>query len=342
MKNHLVYLILLISLEFVNAQNCEVPPILLEEYEKDVKHLTLIRMEAFDAEELDNVEIPQIWQDTIWEGLAAIFNSESNARDEVFDQYCIHHHSWTTANYLRISNSMYIKLDPNAAWYQDWSDGNILTGNASLDALMQTYGFDNVEASFPSLDIFTISTDQYLNLEALVDSIEMDNNIVYAERIGGIGDASRINYQVLDGERYFDFVIGWGDCPAGCTAFYTWYFKVDENCTVSFLGANGDSGIPEPINCNLSTNIPFIHNGKHIEVLGYPNPTSNAISIDFRNADLNDDRFYEVFNSLGLKVSSGYLERNNTLDLSAVPSGIYHISISDTQMNKYFLKVIRQ
>ena len=44
----------------------------MDNYEKDVKYLTIIRMEAVDAFELNDPEISQIWQDTIWEGLAAI------------------------------------------------------------------------------------------------------------------------------------------------------------------------------------------------------------------------------------------------------------------------------
>jgi hypothetical protein len=88
MKKLIVFFMVLISVQFLNAQipsNCDVSPILLNFYDRDVKHLALTRIYDQQSPARDSINIPQNYQDTIWQALAAIFNlTDFPARDIMY------------------------------------------------------------------------------------------------------------------------------------------------------------------------------------------------------------------------------------------------------------------
>ena len=328
---------MIFSIEIL-SQNCEVPDVLLDNYEKDVKHLTLLRMEQFNAPELGDVEISELWQDTIWKGLAAIFNSDSDERDQVFDQYCIHQNSWTSSNYNRISNSIYVKLDTSASWFQNWENETITTNDSFLDSLFIQFGFDSVRFTFPIINVFSLYTDEYLNLEAFSELIEMNDNIVYAERITGAGDYSEIIYNYIGEEQFFDFTIGWGDCPSGCIFQQTWSFKIDELCNVTFLGIQADDdGVPNAIDCNLSTPVDNTNNKASIKIS--PNPFIDKISIlsGIENSLIK----YTLLSVNGKKLLEGQFVDNEISDLYKLNSGIYFLIIEGKNKERSIHKIIK-
>lgn len=319
------------------SQSCELSQVLLDEYEKDVKHLALLRMEQFNAGELDSVEIPQIWQDTIWKGLAAIYNSSSLARDQVFDQYCIHHESWTSNNYNRVSNIINVRLDTSAAWFQNWENDNVSTNDLYLDSLFLLYGVDSVKFSLPIIEVFRLHTDQLLNLDALANYIELNDQVIFAERGTGAGDYSRINYDYQDGEQFFDFAIGWGDCPSGCIYRQTWFFKVDESCNVTFLGLQEDEGIPDPINCSITTST--IDLQAQQSVLVFPNPFLNKINIEQQG--FNAFNQYSLTDTNGKEIAKGQIVNHAIGDLNHLSPGIYFLRIEHSDKTISSHKVVK-
>ncbi|MFK7775430.1 MAG: T9SS type A sorting domain-containing protein [Saprospiraceae bacterium] len=343
MKNYLsIWLIFFFSIVNLTAQNCEISPILLDEYEKDVKHLTLIQMEQFNAQELNNIEIPQNWQDTIWEGLAAIFNSTSPYRDEIFDEYCVHHNSWTVSDYMRISNSINIRPETNVSWFQNWESGNIITGDPYIDSLTQKYGFVDIYLPFPSLGIFNMTTEQNLNLNALTDSLLLSSHITLAEPKNFAGGADLVRYQNIDGQRYYYFSIGWGDCQSGCIYYLTWTFQVDEDCNVSFLGYTGETNnLPDPKNCDISTVSSTTELLESSTFNIFPNPANNFINI--YSEERNSRKFkYSIYDFTGKELIAGSFQNNIEIDISILTKGIYVISIDDNNWKKEKYKFVKK
>ena len=112
-KIQILILTLFVTFNYIQSQECCLKQYLGEDYEIDVKHLALLRMEQFDVPQQEEVIIDQLWQDTIWEGLTAIFYSDSYGRDQVFDEYCLHHRHWNLDDFQRISQRMYVRPDPD-------------------------------------------------------------------------------------------------------------------------------------------------------------------------------------------------------------------------------------
>src|ERR1035437_4640516 len=92
-KLHLL-IILIVCIQTTKAQipsSCIAPPVLQTHYDADIKHLALKRIFNQNSPYKDSIKVPQNYQDTISQGLAAIFNLTSVIqRDSVFDNYCIH------------------------------------------------------------------------------------------------------------------------------------------------------------------------------------------------------------------------------------------------------------
>src|SRR5688572_24541980 len=114
--------------------DCTAPNNLVTAYQEDVKDLALKRIRALNSADTSQIVIPAIYQDTIWRGLAAIFNALSiPARDSVFDIYCIHNSS---TFHKTIYKAIYVKVDTSYAWTHPWANLTTTTGNTPLDNLI--------------------------------------------------------------------------------------------------------------------------------------------------------------------------------------------------------------
>lgn len=226
MKNEANLIAILLFLGgVINSQNCCVPQVLRNSYERDVKSLALSRMQLFNAPEQDLIEIDQLWQDTIWEGLGAIYQTTSTGSIDVFNRYCIHN-----SNDSGLSRSMYVQADSTSIWYQNWLDGNVTTGDSYIDSLTLKYGFNQISILLANLGVFVISTDQHVNSRVWADSLELHERIILVEPASAIGDGPSIRYEKENSLRNYYFEFGWGDCPSGCLYNHTWSFVVDEDC----------------------------------------------------------------------------------------------------------------
>ncbi|MDO8899094.1 MAG: hypothetical protein Q7V19_15695, partial [Bacteroidales bacterium] len=94
MKKIAILIILLISTVILQSQtpsDCTIPYELIENYERDIKNLSLKRMAELNSPDFALISIPQTWQDTIAGGMAAIMNALSLPEsDSVFNLYCVH------------------------------------------------------------------------------------------------------------------------------------------------------------------------------------------------------------------------------------------------------------
>jgi len=298
--------------------DCSVPSVLRTAYDRDVKGLVIKRMQTLNSDDQYLVTIPQAWQDSILEGMAAIFNLAESlpTADSVFNRYCVHDGAFSPAVYGFI-----IGVDPNSTYAQAWAAGQTLSGDPVLDTLLVRHGF--TLTSYISFGAGVFYTDQLINLFALADSIV--NNvpgIQYAEPDFLVGGAGHIEYTTDAADnRFYNFRYEWNDCFDGCDNYYSWQFSVGTDCSVTFLGTDqggffGIEPLPAPTNCMLTT--PTREPTGVVDIRLFPNPASTAIT--WENAP--QEGGWLLLNAHGQILRRGDWQTTN-LDASQLPGGLY-------------------
>jgi Secretion system C-terminal sorting domain len=324
-------LILFLLISFFGTQifaQCQPDYILLSFYDEDVKDLALRRINMFNHPDKKKVEIPQIWQDSIWKSLAAIYNTTSILqRDTVFNRYCIHHESPSNTQMLH-------DISVTTTWTYDPITFALQTNDPILDAFLANHG-----VIFGYSTVFNgknLKLTRPINAQALVDSlIILGVSSAFVETY--IGDGNKINYRKEGNVEFFDFSLRWGDCLAGCISAYTWKYKVEANCFVTFLETVFDSGggsAPAPTDCNISTII--IDPAPIFEAFYvYPNPVLSTLSIPAfskkeGNVALN------MFDFTGKLVFSKKINGQETFEVEVgnLAKGLYFIELSDPNAKK--------
>ena len=345
MKNYLlsaICIILNLSTTLGQANsNCTPSMLFLQEYQQDIYNLSLTRIFEVNSADTALIEIPELWKDTIEQGLAAIFNATSlPERDTIFNLYCVHDRNSTIQSHA----AFIIKLDSNYAWTQAWMNLNALTGDAYIDDLVQRYGLTVQQFyNWSNGPHVVVNSQAYLNSYALIDSLEISGGIVFAEANSIIGAACNMDYFKVGTDRYFDFYFEFNDCFDGCDNFRKWRFKVDTACQVSFLGAVdwgffGVTPLPSPINCNVFNNIPkkpTVSNSIHI----FPNPVDEILFIE--QSALNDADYFKLYDNKGTLVLSGTLQATmrQQIELQQLSAGTYFLQITGrTNSNHIIIK----
>jgi hypothetical protein len=322
-------IIFILTIYSVNAQipsSCTVPSTLQIYYDMDVKSLALQRIVDQNSTYKDSIEIPQDYQDTIWEALASVFNlTNIPERDSVFDNYCIHQHNST------IYHSIFVGVDTNYSWTHQWQALNTITGIADLDTLLAKYGFTISAFSTFGGNYATLTTARNINIKPVYDSIATFAGVIYAEAVPVIGDGDRITFTKSGSDRYFDFTVGYGDCFSGCTSGRVFQFKVYSNCSVDFLGVvsyqSPNDVLPSPVNCNITNDIESAKRNDDFVI--YPNPTKGFVNISLdhlKNASVN------VFNTMGESIFYDVITTQSPKQFRFMlhsPAGIYFVMIND-------------
>jgi len=314
----------------VNSQstaNCDVPDVLRRYYEPDVKSMAVKWLYASKSSDTAMVEIPQWCQDTIWSGLAAIFNwHDLPSVDSIFNKYCVH--AWIDIPESFIFRSIEIEVDTLYGWTYNWLNNQITTGVATLDTLMARYGFRISNVTIiphypPFVDFFT---NQYINSLALCDSLKTIGGILSANasRVGGSWTTpNSFEFSDLFGVKYYTIVYAEGGIFR-----YTWNFQVNPGCLVELSGS-GWSGsvydsIPAPVNCNL------MNTGEPIfpvrEQKLYPNPSSDVVTIAIEPNPANG--ILTLLDLNGEEVQRQAIIRPETqIDTRNLPVGVYVVKV---------------
>lgn len=177
-----------------------------------------------------------------------------------------------------------------------------------------------------------MNTSQIINVKAFCDSIESFDGVNYAETNFTAGDANRIKYARTGNNMYYDFTVGWGDCPSGCTNRYTWQFLVNySDCSVEYLGVNFINGapsepMPAPINCNISGNLSTTQTEKNNWRI-YPSPANDQITIESQ-----ENGIIEITTMNGSIIYTGTIETTNErIDISNFSSGMYVVKLQTAE-----------
>jgi len=321
-------LILTNSYGQILPSNCAVTPGLYNAYKDDVRALTIERINQINSIYKDSIVVPQNYRDTIWQGLAAINNVTSlSERDSVFNLYCIHQFPGFNTSY-----QIAVKVDTSYSWTLQWRNLQTITGYNDLDKLITTYGFTIIQ--FQSLGNYAcLNTNQELNIQALCDSLKNLNGIIWATTNNGYaGTGNYITYTSNGLTQNYNFTLGYGDCPSGCTAYYTWKFKVYQGCNVAFDGVviynPGNESFPPPsINCNYD-----VLDHSEEEIYGFivelfPNPTSTTITISIPLQSTNSE--LSIMNIQGqLLLKQALTQGKAVVDVSSFSKGMYFIKVS--------------
>ena len=314
--------------------NCELKPELKSHYNRDVADLTIKRLFATSSYDTSQINIPKAYQDSIWRGLAAIFNVTSiPERDSVFDIYCIHD---VAAESNMLIPHIYLTVDTSFSWTENWFNGNIVTGYNELDDFLSAFNY-YLLSSEPDYATVLLYSDSIINSFAVCDSLTTFDGIESAGPIPITIDADRIEYYAEGEFQYFNFIRAWGDCFAGCIYKHKWRFIVNySNCTVEYLGleTNFDNNLPEPSNCNITTVNDLQITRYAVSV--FPNPSDNRISV--LGKGINN---IKLINGLGQIVYSVKPENELTvININDLNPGIYFLTmkVNGQMINRKFIK----
>jgi hypothetical protein len=303
---------------------CIASPRLLSSYSDDVKYLALTRL--YKIASADTAEI---------EGLAAIRNVDSLVQgDSIFRSYCIHQY--------RKYYSLMVQVDTAYAWTHQWASLNTITGIRSLDSLTRRHHFSVTHFySWGSPGNFAIlTTDHILNLKVFSDSLLLFPGIIQVQLDNLIGDGSRLTY-TTDSERTYIFSLAWGDCPAGCTNFKDWTYKVDNNCNVTLLPVvqSVTNGWAVPVNCDRpQTGIAAP--GPAFEINVYPNPAKDLLNLSIKGGQ--GVYRYSVIDLYGRMLSSGETKNCSVISMKNFPAGILLLKIYDGNGAVYSQKLVKE
>jgi len=332
--------VLLTIVSFSQIQsNCNVPSILYTEYDEVVTDLAIRRMYQVNSQDTVYITVPQSQKDTIFKGLAAIFNAPTLVGwDSVFNKFCIKQNFYN----MYYNRKATVTLDTNYAWTHNWLNEDLITGYAELDSFISNNEFIYVNKVTYSSNKITLQPDisKYMNYKAFCDSLINFDGIInaYSSNIVYL-DGNIITYNKINDTKFYNFLIKYGnDCQMGCVNSHIWKYKVNQNCSVDFLEIEeiiGDSEpFPTPTNCNISTKITESES-KNFNI--YPNPTTNMLNIDLSNLSndkSNDILIYDVYGQV-VKQS----EINNSkfdINIENLQKGIYFIKIGS--LTKKFIK----
>ena len=320
------------------VSNCNIASELRNAYEYDVSQLALSRIIETNSIYMDSITIPETVKDTIWTGLAAIFNAFSiPERDSVFDIYCIHEYHCFDPPIQTVG----IQLDSSYSWTEHWMNGELVTGYQQLDDFLSEYNFQ-----LSPNGVTFLYTYNHINLEAFIDSLKKFEGIINA----GNGELNcchnKILYNKTNNTKVFIFDLGFVYGNFFCPNHYSWKFEIDDECNVKLLESKHNISDPNQVlsevqikNCQITTVIRNPIN-KDFHFLIKPNPTNDLIYIRAETIDIYS---ISISNILGKRVYQNEFTDDIYISLANHPPGLYIINIhNDKKMTNYNLKIIRR
>ncbi len=208
-------------------------------YDDDASCLAVRDVVAKGAPE---VPIPPAAIQPYYDALVSVYNASALPwRDTVVDVYQIH--TFCSPALHRVT----LGLAASEAWAQRLARREIPTGDASVDTLIARYALSvGYVSTLSNGDVLvTLVSTEPLNTTALSQLFVAIAGVRFAEPGGTIGDGNNIAGSIEDARVLLDYSVGYGDCPAGCTARRFYHFAVHDDGTVEYLGASG-SPPPQP------------------------------------------------------------------------------------------------
>lgn len=141
-----------------------------------------------------------------------------------------------------VTHSLLVGLDRSQAWIAAWRNGQRITGNPLVDALMISFGLkldSYIEYRDGNSTYAVLETERSLNIAALALRFASISGVRYAHPNSFAGDGNDIAAQSFGNYWQLDYSVGHGDCPSGCISRYRWTFRVASNGLVKIVGSSG-------------------------------------------------------------------------------------------------------
>ncbi|MBI1288299.1 MAG: T9SS type A sorting domain-containing protein [Flavobacteriales bacterium] len=335
-------LLLLCWISTVSGQtpsDCSIPTWLENEYHDDVRFLAMNRIIATNAPAMDSLFVPLAYLDTVWEGLAAIYNVQNMPeRDTVFDLYCIHQYLGGEATV----NLFTVSVDTTYAWTNNWQNLTTPTGVPQLDSILSLTQLSVVNFS-PYFNNATLLTPLDLNSSGVHSALLNIDGITEVDGWEINGDGNWLTYSTSAGIRHYSFELACEDCPSGCMGHRIWNFSVTPTCEVSFDGMQdfgGTSCINDP---DLQCGYTAIGNSEKAEFPIYPNPTNGVFQMQLSDWNGAKDLSVTVCDKLGRRMESLKPQTSTIeIDASAWPNGVYSVSLINQSGAQHTERLVMQ
>lgn len=213
----------------------DVPHELQAAYREDAARLALRDIQGRNDFALYDIVMDEALVDSFYQALVYVYQTDHPARDAVVETYQIH-----TFPYPEMRRLL-VQVNAEATWAEAWREGRSLTGEATIDDLIERYGLslEHFQATSTG-ELAILHAEAPLNIEGLAGRFAEITGVVYAEPDGVVGGGADIEATRDEQSWRLAYSIGFGDCPAGCISRHYWNFRVTYGGDVTFLGESGD------------------------------------------------------------------------------------------------------
>jgi Secretion system C-terminal sorting domain len=344
-------------------------------YRNDAYRLAYKRIVDLNLTYKDSINIPLPMVDSVLKAMAMVHNMPaSSLRDTLVDIFngtnpaeyyyanqedAVHVHGGIPS-----LKKIIVSVAVGTPFANDWISGNYTsTADAQINTIMSTYGLTaQLTGTFSGRHLFWVKAVKNYNPVALKNLFPGITG-VYAPGTSVFplaGDGCMIDYSRTATETVLSYRFACGDCPAGCTGFRRWNFRIpDTGCGLEYLGTSSSAtDVIPPYNFSCEILIPvggygtaptgnqhctagaFIiaalppggTNGPRIYNYDFtlsPNPASTTLKLDLpRNLDKQKTITVSDLSGKRLKlISHNERTRSLLLDISPLMPGAYTLTI---------------
>jgi len=218
----------------IGPYTCDAPNDIKKMYWDDAIYLSNNLIFSDSLSYMDSVDVPPFYLDTVLWALLAVYNAHLPATDSVIG-YKIH-------SFALPLNPITVEETANASWVKQLRLGNIPTGDIAIDSLMEKYSLKPIRRIRATSRQVDFGTDLPVNPNALAKAFRKLPTVKRAFEhlpvmMHSLGKS-------ITAKRHPDYItltyyLGWGDCPAGCTASHQWVFNVYFDWSVEVVSSTG-------------------------------------------------------------------------------------------------------
>lgn len=311
MKYFVIILASLISASLF-SQDCPVDDWIEEEYHYDAQRLALREIMSDTIHEFqDSIFIPKSITEEYLGILSSVYFQHTGLTDTLFNHYSIHVFPDLRFSQYVLNSQITLQADTNFTWIKAYIQDSLVSGNIKFDSVTSLYNFRLLYVTYlTSRTFLVIGSADVLHLKPLISFLESLDGIELANAGHVCCDGNDIDVTFANDTVFINFSIGWGDCPSGCINTHYWKYSVLD-CISTFLDSYG-SPLPSGLD-NASANNRVL----------YPNPAEDIVFIKNSTGEELTIQIYNLEGELILTQST----RSDSVDLSALNSGIYFLTI---------------
>lgn len=313
--------------------NCAGSEQLYNTYYRDVQEMAAVYINHQKVPDTLQVTPPQLYMDTVFAALSAVYNMKNAQADTLFNSYCVHSEN----AYKQMLMDVYVD---GSLWTNNWENRQITTGITNLDNLLAKYNFSVYKFSNGAgYRWATLITDSVINMYALADTLKKFSGIVDASAGQWpslmIADRTYLSF-TRDTVSYLSFILNWGHYKQYSQ---TWNYKIDNNCDVTLLSTikrtyDQPDLYATPLYCNA---FPLsVNSVKNNSLQLYPNPAGDQIAI----SGIQTVARIVVTDMYGKMFADRSIQNGAQINISTLSPGVYMATVTEG-IHKETVKLIK-